>query len=215
MAYNFKTVKETTEKRPTSPFLSPGSGLVLKINNIELVKSQNSGNPRPVFHMESEAITEADFKPVDGAAGRVGKVSGNGGYYLNNDNQRSEFLGFLKAIARAIGRIDELEAIEANSFEDLVDRSKRVLCGHYARYFVSGTEFSKPEGRWGVKLTFPNKRAVESVDQTPTTLEAFDFNNPKHYKAVPHTQQDGFGVAQGSAFTPKTTTSNKTDDLPF
>lgn len=213
MAYNFKTVKEPSEKKP-SPFLSPGSGLVLKINNLELIQSQNSGNPRPVFHMESEPITDPDFKPVDGATGRVGKVSGNGGYYLNNDNQRSEFLGFLKAIARAIDKTEELEAIEATSFEDLVEKSKRVLCGHYARYFVAGTEFSKPEGRWGVKLTFPNKRAVESVNQDPTTLEAFDFKNPKHYKAIPKEEKgDNLGVAQGSTYTPKTTSTK--DDLPF
>lgn len=215
MDFNFKSVKEPTDRK-LSPYLSPGSGQVLKINDIVLTCSQNTKNPRPVFYMESEPINDAEFKGIDGARGRVGKVSGNGGYYLNNDNQKTEFLGFLKAIANAVGQSAELQAVEATSFEELVEQAKKVLCGHYARYFVAGTEFSKPDNRYGVKLIFLSRKAVESVDTDPSGLDIFDWNNPKHYKKIPKaTTEEDFGVPNGTPKSTVSTTKVTTDDLPF
>ncbi len=187
---NFNDVQE---KKP-SPFLRPGSGLVLKINDIVLEKSRNNDSLRPVFFMESQPVDDPTFVPVDGAKGRVGKVSGNAGYYLKNDNQKQEFIGDLRTIAIALGKAEELKAIPDGTFEELVDTAKNILKGGFARYFVAGSEFPKAEDRYGIKLLFPNKNFVESID-SESKLEPFDKSNPKHYQALKK--------------------EKKTDDLPF
>lgn len=214
MSFNFRGVKEPTE-RATSQFLSPGSGLVLKINNIELKMSQNNNTPLPVFHVESEPITDPNFKGQDGAKGQVGRISANGGYYLKDDNQQQQFMGALKSIARALNKTDELEAIDAQSFAELISKAAAVLRGGYARYFVAGVEFPKPQGKYGVKLVFPSRNFVESVAIDETTLPKFDRNNKKHYLAVPKDTTGNFGVTAGSTINSKPAPTQSPDDLPF
>lgn len=205
MNLNFNNVGE----RKVSPFLSPGSGLVLKINDINLDESKNNkGQFRPVFSMESEPINDPSFNGVDGAVGKIGKISGNAGYYLRDDNQIQEFLGGLREIARSIGKEEELSQVEAPDLPTLVERVRPILRGGYARYFVAGREFPKAQNKHGLKLVFLNRNFVESTDANPSKLEVFDRNNPKHYTKLPTTPN------QANDF-PAETKKNSADDLPF
>lgn len=214
MSFNFRDVKEPVN-RGVSQFLSPGSGLVLKINNIELKFSRNNGSPLPVFHVETEPINDPSFKGQDGAKGQVGRVSANGGWYLKSDDQQQQFLGGLRAVARALNKLDELEAIDAQTFEDLVQKSVAILRGGYARYFVGGIEFPKPDGKYGVKLVFPSRNFVESVaiPVKESGLPKFNRADPKHYVAVPKT--DNFGATPGATLESKPEPTKSPDDLPF
>ncbi len=197
---NFKNAEE----KKTSPFLSPGSGIVLKINNITLDKSQNTQNLRPVFFMETEPINDPSFQGADGAKGKVGKVSANAGYYLKTDNNVLEFLGSLKSIARAIGKEGALDNLEAPDLPALLEQVVPILSKSYASYFIAGKEFPKPGGKYGIKLVFPNRNFVEAVGTEPTSLAPFDRTNPKHYTKLPEPTEPAFD------------TSEKTpDDLPF
>lgn len=196
MNFNFKDVPEI--KQGLSQFISPGTQ-VLKINNIILEKSRNTGNVKPVFFMESEPVTDPNFKGMDGAKGRIGKVSGNGGFYLKEDSQKLEFISFLKTIAGILGKTEEIEALPGGDFEEIIDQAKKVISGQYAKFFVAGQEYPKDQNKVGIKLVFPSRNFIESLDSN--TLPTFDKSNPKHYKAIPKVP----GVTQGT----------KTDDLPF
>ncbi len=202
MNFNFKDV---SEQRGVSQFISPGVQ-VLKINNIVLERSRNTGSIKPVFFMESEPITDPNFKGVDGAKGRVGKVSGNGGYYLKDDNQQLEFISFLKTIAKFLGKTEEIEALPPSSFEDSVEGAKNVIAGQYARWFVAGQEYPKGGDKYGIKLVFPSRNFIESKDSS--NLPTFDRTNPKHYKEIPKsTGEIAPGITPGRVSTG--------DDLPF
>lgn len=211
MSFNFKDVKEA-DNRGTSPFLSPGGNQILKINDITLKESTNTHKVLPVFHMESKPVTDPEFKGQDGAKGQVGRISGNAGYYLKDDNQQQQFLGALKSIARALNKVEELEEIKADTFEDMIAQAAKVLRGGYARYFVAGSEFPKDGGKYGVKLSFPSRNFVESaqIEEKDSTLPKFDRSNDKHYKAIPKTAPKDDFVTPGAKIA-----SGDPDDLPF
>lgn len=169
-------------ERKISPFLNPGSNLVLTITSIELEKSKSSDGLRPVFFMESEPIKDPSFEGWQGAKAKIGKVAGNAGFYLKTDNHKQQFLGDLRNIAIALGKEEDLKNIPDGDFPELVKAASGILRGGFAKYFITGSEYAKANGKYGVRLTFPNKNFVTSLDGE---LEKFDRTNPKHYQPLP------------------------------
>lgn len=174
-----------------SPYLTYGSGQVLKISGIELKKSQNTGSSKPIFHMETKPITDPAFVPIDGAKGKVGKVAC--GVYMNSDALKREFLQKLKTIAVAVGVESEVNKIKSEDFEEVVQRITDVIKGKYARYTLVAGEYPKNDGKVGITLSLPKFKFVESENADPSTIVVFDKENQYHYKKISSTGVTGSG----------------------
>lgn len=179
MAYDLNKVSS----RKQSPYITYGSGQVLKINKIELVSSKSTGSSKAVLHMETEPINDDTFEPVDGAKGKVGKIGC--GVYMKHERQKIEFLEKMKEIAVALGLGDEISKVKGDSFEEVVAEIENVLTGNkFARYTIFGEEYPKSNGTVGLRLMFPRWSFVESVDTDPSKIIPFDPNNPKHLTKI-------------------------------
>jgi hypothetical protein len=199
MSYDLSKVRAEEGKR-ISPYIGYGSGQVLRINDIELKFSQNTGSPKAVLHMESKPIKEEGFTPVEGHEGRVGKVSC--GIYMKDDKSKDKFLQDMKRVAMALGLEDEFNEIKGELFQDVVKQITKVVSGKnkWARYTVFGEEYAKPDGKTGTSYILPKYNFVESVDTEPTTLVQFDPSNKYHLRRLPEQT---------------TVKSEGDDDLPF
>lgn len=184
--FNLEATQEK-EYMKKGKFIRPGVQ-VLILKDIYLEKSQNTGNERPVFFMETLPITDEDWEGHEGAKGQIGKVAGNFGYYLKNDDQKVEFAGFLKSILKAVDKYDTFVAESNRDFEkisDLIDAVKPYLVDSQARYFVAGEQYHKLNNTGiGLKLKFPTNRSVEAINAEVSKLPTFDESNPKHLKKV-------------------------------
>jgi hypothetical protein len=218
MSYSFKDLPQGNDRKK-GKFIRPGSGLVLKVNDIILEKSQNHEFRKPVLMMETEPITEEGWEGEAGAKGQIGKIAANGGYYLKTPENQKEFVVFLRDIARALGKLEQCSTIEADTLEDFIEKVKPIICdGTYGRYFVRGQEYPKPNSNigFGIKLLFPKFKFVESmeVEAKDTKLEKFDKANKWHYDAIPKapvqkSSDPVFGESEAASLT------EPVDDLPF
>ena len=154
--------------------------------------------------METKPVTEPGFKPVDGAKGRVGKVSV--GVYMTKEEDRRELIKKLKIMARAIGVEDEFNEISGDSFEDVISEIEKVLArkNNWAKYTIFAEEYPKVDGKIGIKLLLPRFNFCESEDtpESESKLTKFDKNNQYHYKKATKQQEAKSG-------------GGSLDDLPF
>lgn len=202
MSYDLSKIStEGQEGRSVSPFIGYGTGQVLRINEIELKYSKNTGSPKAVLHMESKPIEDPNFKPVDGAKGKVGRISC--GVYMKEESAKQEFLRKMKLVAFALDLKEEIEKISGKSFPEVVEKMAGVICGSdkWAKYTILAEEYPKPDGQVGVSYFLPRYNFVEGLDVENSTLTKFDKNNKFHYKKLPDAVQEG--------------TDSATDDLPF
>jgi hypothetical protein len=195
----------------TSPYIGYGSRQVLRITQIELKHSQNTGSPKAIFHMETPTVKTEGFTPIDGATGRVGKVAC--GVYMKDDYAKKEFLRRLLNIAIAIGVEDEVSAIRSDSFEQAVKEIETILTtkNGYAKYTIFGQEYPKTNGKIGITLFLPRNNFVEKIDANPSILVEFDKNNPYHYKKLPLEEKEEFRDGGGTVGNDDSDVS----DLPF
>lgn len=190
MSFNFEKVQDQKLETKRGKFIRPGiQNLILK--DITLEESKNTGNLRPVFMMETEPILDKGWEGFEGAVGQIGKVSGNFGFYLKNKDQQDEFISFLKSIMIAVGIWETFAQKEGQKdFEGLkeaVAAVKPYLTGTTARYLVCAEQYHKLDNTGiGLKLKFPTRRAVESLDVTLETskLPKYDETNPSHFKKI-------------------------------
>lgn len=165
-----------------SPYVGYGSGQILKINDIELKESQNTGAKKAILHMETKPINDENFKPIEGATGKVGRVGV--GVYMNSELLKREFLQKMKTIAAAIGLESKINEIKSESFEEVVSKIAAILKGKYARYTIVASEYPKSDGKVGITLSLPRFKFVESENATPSTIIVFDKTNQYHYKKI-------------------------------
>jgi len=192
----------TTERQNSSPYISYGSGQILKINDIELKISANTGSPKAILHMETKPINDPNFTPIEGHKGRVGKIGI--GVYMKTEDQKKDFLKKLKTISIALGVEDEVNQVTGNSFDEVVDNVKSIITGNkWARYTIFAEQYPKADGKLGIKLLLPRYNFVESIDvETENSkLIKFDENNNFHFKKIDLPQMN--------------TALESTDDLPF
>jgi hypothetical protein len=207
LMFNFKKVQEQRLEFKRGKFIRPGVQN-LTFRDVTLEESKNTGNKRPVFFMETEPITDEGWEPHEDAqaGGQIGKVAGNAGYYLKNDDQQEEFVGLLKTMMSAVGTLDQFMSEHGtedyDNLDDVVAAVKPYLTGRTGRFFVCGEQYQKLDNSGvGLRLKFPNKRVVESINVAieDSKLPKFDESNPTHFKKLPRQEE------------PKEMTS----DLPF
>lgn len=180
-----------------SPYLTYGSDQILKITDIELKFSKNTGSPKGILHMETKPFKADGFSPVEGAKGKVGKVAC--GIYMKDEFSKKVFLQKLKTIAIAMGLEDEINEIKGDSFETIVKSISKIFVGeYYAKYTICAEEYEKPGGKIGLTLMLPRLAFVEAIDANPSTIVTFDKNNPYHYKKLPEkTKTEEFNTDLG------------------
>lgn len=192
-----------------SPYISYGSDQLLKINDIELKFSKNTGSPKAILHMETKPITDKNFTPVEGFKGKVGKVAC--GVYMKDDFSKKVFLQKMKTIAIALDVEGQINEIKGDSFEAIVKRIADVLSsGNFAKYTVCAEEYAKPGGKTGITLMFPRTGFVEAIGTDPSTIVVFDKNNNYHYKRLPVEAKESFNSDLGGSGNP-----TDLEDLPF
>lgn len=199
---NFKNLPEKTEFKK-GKFIRPGiQNLILR--DITLQTSHNTGNERPVFSMETEPINEPGWEGYEGAKGQIGNIFGNFGFYLKTDSQKQDFMANLEDIMKAAGTYEDF--MQANgdtnftSLADVIAAVKPFVVGKAARYFVAGQQYMKlDQSGVGLKLKFPSKRMVETLD-SESKFPKFDDTNKNHFEKL-----------EKKAELPKVTS----DDLPF
>lgn len=200
--YNLNDI-DTTDRQNSSPYISYGSDQVLKINDIELKVSTNTGSPRAILHMETKPVTDPDFTPIEGHKGRVGKIGI--GVYMKTEDQKKDFLKKLKTISIALGVEDEVNQVSGNTFEEVVDNVKSIISGNkWARYTIFAEQYPKADGKIGIKLLLPRYNFVESLDTENSRLIKFDENNNFHFKKISQPENRNSGIS-----------IENTDDLPF
>lgn len=195
MSFNFDKVQGQQLEPKKGKFIRPGvQTLILK--DITLEESQNTGNLRPVFFMETEPITDKGWEGFEGAKGQIGKVSGNFGFYLKDKAQQDDFIAFLKSIMIAVGSWDKFAENEGqkdfDGLKEAVNAVKPYLTGTSARYLVCAEQYHKLDNSGvGLKLKFPTRKAVESLN-TPledSKLPKYDETNPSHFKRIQNTER--------------------------
>ncbi len=194
--YNLNEIN-TIDRQNNSPYIAYGSNQILKINDIELKHSKNTGSPKAILHMETKPVEDTDFTPIEGHKGKVGKIGI--GIYMKTDDQKREFLKNLKIISMSLGLEDEVNAVNGTSFEEVVNGVKEVICGNkWARYTIFAEQYPKQDNKVGVKLTLPRYNFVEGLDtpEDESKLVKFDQSNNQHFKKLdpselqPHTSVD-------------------------
>jgi hypothetical protein len=213
MNYDLSKLDASQKQANLSPYLTYGSNQVLKINDIELKYSKNTGSPKAILHMETPPITTDGFTPLEGFKGKVGKVAC--GVYMKDESSKQLFLRKMLTIAIAMGIDDEIRGFKGDSFQTIVGKIADVFNknGKFARFTVFGEEYPKMGGKYGVTLSLPRTNFVEAENADPSMLVQFDKNDPWHYKKLPEgTSIEGFhdnGTGSGGSL------DSDVQDLPF
>lgn len=175
------STKNVKSSRRTSPYLSYGSKQELKITDILIQKFANNRALRVAFRMESRPVEDDKFVPVDGAEGQVGTVIARS--YIAKDSDQTDFVkNVVLSIAIAAGVRNELDKVEADNFEEYIEKIKPILCGKFCRWFIAAKEYMSADGKNRVKynLRLPRFGFVESLESQSKMAE-FDKENKYHY----------------------------------
>lgn len=199
MSYDLSKVSGENQGGDVSPYLSYGSNQELFISAIELKPNRAGDSVKPILHMEGRPIIAPGFSPVDGAKGKVGKVSAT--YFIKDDKGKTEFLQKMKVICISLGLEDEVNKIKSETFDGVVQQIEKLIKGsdNLARYTIFAEEYTKQGGKTGITLSLPKFGFVDSLESDGSSLVQFDKNNNYHYKKI-QTQAP---------------TSVPLDDLPF
>ncbi len=182
MTFTTKTVKNEEKPRTASPYIGYGVQ-ELKINSFAVEKA-STGSKRVVFHVEGRPVTSENFQGVDGAKGPVGRIRT---IYLKSDDAKKEFVSNLAKIADAMGVRDRFDEIEADNFDDYLDKLAEnggsIFKGNFARFVVATTrQITTIDGKDKIKdrFSFPRYNFVESVEKDNGLT--FDKTKAYHYK---------------------------------
>lgn len=145
---------------PAAKTLRPGN-VRAKIYDISLLTGFNEGSYHLILNVESEPIGDGfegflinkDDESLGRFQGQIGRVRYS--QYAFEDKEftngtklkRDEgIIKALKTLAKALGVSDEIDSIEAETIEELVANSKKVLCnGVFIDFCLAGKEYQKGE----------------------------------------------------------------------
>lgn len=184
-----KNVPETTRFSKT---LNPGEHTV-KLNAITLQPGYEAGSYDVLIHVEGPDLG-ADFEgfmvdPQDPSKGnfkgQVGRVKLSPFAYKDGETRSGikvsrdqSILRALISLARAVGKKDELDAIEADTIEDFVAQASTILAGPTEFNIVAGGRQYERNGYKQYNLFIPvpkdGKFGIEAVGVKDSKLMKFD-----------------------------------------
>lgn len=201
--FDFGTKGVKTEERSNggSKYLSHGI-VKAKINSMVVQKAKNTESRRVVFYLESEPINAPEFKGVDGAKGRIGRMSSG---YMGSEASYSDFARQLAVIADKLGVREELNAVPGSgvTFEEYMAKVNTLLVGKYLWWNIKGEEYAEKKinlqlMRYGFAkslaevdestLKYDGYTAVELRNSAGVVQLAFDKTSKFHF--LPYVKPD-------------------------
>jgi len=186
------------------PVIGPGNQLV-KINSISFDQTPYDASAFNIMvHVESEPM-EGEFQGFlkdvnqpEGAryAGQVGRVRYAPYPYkdatLPNGSEISrdtEVMKAMIALSEQLGKRTELDAIQANTIEEFMDKCNGIFSSPLFVNMCLGTrEWENKDGYVNNDLFLPKMSKdgipVEAVDAPNSRLLKYDTNNKNHYRPV-------------------------------
>lgn len=196
MKFSTKGISTQSKPKKVSKYISYGNNL-LKINDIT-VKTAQSGSKQLILNVETKPIDDPTFEPEMGYEGRVGKVAFPGVYIKLDDEKALEnFYVDVATIAEKLGVRDQLDQINADSFDEYIDQLKDIFKGKYAYWAIAGEEYVKATGGVGIKLKTRRYKFIASLSEGEQGLGAFDASQTYNFKktelpdAQPATNESG------------------------
>lgn len=150
-----------------SKTFKPGN-LLAKVNSITLEEDRFKPEANGLFiNLNLEGVDLGEgfegffIDPNDQSKGRhkgqvgkvrVGTVSKTGGLFSFQDgqiadraiNRDQEILKFVASLAKAMGKLDEINAIEADTIEEYIPKASNVLSGdNFIHWTIAGSEWEK------------------------------------------------------------------------
>ena len=178
--------KNVNNEVKVSPYISWGKN-ELRITKLE-IKTASTGSKRVDVSFESQTVTSPGFTPAEEATagGKIGRAALSGWlksdspYYDKSVETLNRKIG---DIADALGKRDQINAIEANNLEEYITKLNTVLVGGFAHY-VLAAEFYQGQDKEGnpkekFVLNLPNFKFVSKEDN-------LEFHKDKlyHYKPL-------------------------------
>jgi hypothetical protein len=175
----------STKDIKESAYINFGTG-EYKINSFE-IQTASTGSIRIRMNMETRPVTTQGFEGVEGALGKVGRVNLTSYMNPNKDSYKKAINIFqrkISEIADALGVRDEVNAIEASSVEEYINKVSPLLVNKYTNWLLAAEEYltTDKEGEEVVR-TFLLTPMFGFVSSDATKL-VFDKNNAYHYKKV-------------------------------
>lgn len=192
--FSTKNVAATATKK--SKYISPGN--VNAMIKEVIIKTAASGSKQLTLIMETPPVTEAGFEPEEGCKGQIGKVAFPGVFIkMDNDKAKEEFNKALACIAEELDVRNELDKISAENFEDYIEKIKPLIVNKFAWWAVSGEEYPKQDGKFGVKLSLRRLSTYSKfVSKQESELGTWDKSKGWNYKALPKTDQSAVEVVK-------------------
>lgn len=203
----------TVERVSVSKYLNHGINKA-KINNIVVEKAKNTESRRIVIFLEGEAVADKGFEGIDGAKGRVGKMTTS---YMKTDAQYQDFMRQIGVISDKLGVRPQVDAVTASTIEEYITKVLPYLTGKQLWWNIGGEEWD--EKKFSLKiLRYDFVKALSEIDESTlvhegyittearnaagTVILRFDKTNKYHF--TPYVKADnGFNLpgAQATAQT--------------
>lgn len=165
------------------------------------VMTASTGSKRVQFNVEGAPVDHPKFEGFEGALGPVGRVRSG---YLKTEAQQLEFIKDMKTIATKIGKEEEFNSIESDSFEDYLDKliNSKILYGSLFRWIITGEEYENA-GKKRFNLSYARFKNAESISipREQSKLQWIEKFHLRRMEVTPHS------VLEKSA--------KSANDLPF
>lgn len=211
----FGTRGVSTEER-----VSSGGGKYLphgivkaKIVSMVVQKAKNTESRRVVFNLESEPVVNPEFKGIDGAKGKIGRMSS---MYMGNEKSYADFMRQLAIIAEKMNLRTQLDAIPGTgvTFEEYMVSVNAIFTGRYLWWNIKGEEYDEKKVslnlmRYGFckalseidesTLKHDGYIVIEAKDSSGVVQLSFDKANKFHF--VPYVKPDeGYNLPGAAMF---------------
>lgn len=183
-------------KGGTPKSLQPGV-VFAHINSGNLRTSTKSDKKVLELYLEGPALDNFEGWPIDKNnpegpkyKGQVGRISATiWTDQFNNPNiSNNEIMYKLSFIAKELGLKDKLDAVQANSIEEWVEKAVNIVKGQKLYWFLKGSE-EEYNDKTLIKLSLPKYKFC-SADESK--LDKFDKTNKYHYKPLDVKSVDKF-----------------------
>lgn len=183
-------------KGGTPKSLQPGV-VFAHINSGNLRTSTKGDKKVLELYLEGPALDNFEGWPIDKNnpegpkyKGQVGRISATiWTDQFNNPNiSNNEIMYKLSFIAKELGLKDKLDAVQANSIEEWVEKAVNIVKGQKLYWFLKGSE-EEYNDKTLIKLSLPKYKFC-SADESK--LDKFDKTNKYHYKPLDVKSVDRF-----------------------
>lgn len=165
-----KNVAEQTNGGRISKYLGIGNHQ-LKINSIDVQSSSDKQSTKFTFNVETLPPNDANFTPVEGAEGQVGRIVT---MFVKTDPQIEELAALMATLASKMGLRAAMDAIEANNITEFMEKACDIVRGNWFFGRVVGEEYKNQEGKVKVKLKWSRYGTFASIEEGIGKLKPVD-----------------------------------------